>query len=169
MFLIKELTDATIWETFSWKKSYKIRKSARAIVMNDSLKIPLLYAKKDDYYKLPWWWIDDQEDIYQWLKREFLEEVGVEIEIDNELGCTIEIKDQHEKIQFSYVYIGKIIKYIWEPQFTAKEIEDWLELHWYTQDEILNKLEQSSPKTYVWKMIKARDISIFKYFLQSKN
>ena len=170
MYLIKEITDKTIWEKFESWICYKIRKAARAIVIDKKWRIPLLYAQKDNYYKLPGWWVEDWEDIKQALQREFIEEVWAKILIEKELWFTIEIKNQHKKIQFSYIYIWKIKEIVWEPKFTQEEKQVWLKLCWFKEDEILDKLKSSNPKTYLWKMIKARDIEIFEYFLlKTKN
>lgn len=166
MYLIKEITDLSIWEkSIKWTE-YKIRKAARAIVKNEKWLIPLLYASKDNYYKLPWWWINEWENIIEWLEREFIEEVWAEIKIEWELWMTLEIKDQHKKIQFSYIYIWKIKNIIWEPKFTKKEIEDWLELHWMNVDDALNKIMNTKPTSYEGKMIRYRDLSIIEYYLQ---
>ncbi len=80
---------------------------------------------------------------------------------------TIEIKDQHKKIQFSYIYIWKIKKIIWKPKFTQKEIDDWLELYWMKPKEVLEKIKNTNPSSYVWKIIRVRDLAIFKYYLEN--
>jgi len=166
MYLIKEITDLSIWEQpIKWVE-YKIRKAARAIVINDKWLIPILYASKDNYYKLPWWWIDEWENIIEWLEREFIEEVWAEIKIIKELWLTLEIKDQHKKIQFSYIYVWKIKKIIWKPQFTEYEKEDWLELYWMKPEDVLKRIKETKPNSYVGKMIRFRDLAIFEYYIK---
>ena len=58
------------------------RPSFRAIIIKNGL-IAMVYSKKYDYYKFPGGGIEKNEDILTALKREVLEETGVEYAVDH--------------------------------------------------------------------------------------
>ncbi len=84
---------AIIWDpkTFEGKK-YSTRHTARAVLVDNDNKIPLLYVGKYDYHKLPGGWVEKDENIEEALRRECLEEVWCEIEIWKYLWEVVEYR-----------------------------------------------------------------------------
>lgn len=167
MYEIKNINDKTFYPDYenNGDLEYKIRNAARGIMFDENGNIPMLYASKDNYYKLPWWWIDIGEDKIDALKREFIEEVWAIIEINDELWLTIETKDQEKMIQYSYVYTWRVNSILWEPQFTEKEINDWLQLKWMSLGEAVDKIKNTIPNSYIGNFIRTRDLSILEYLV----
>src|SRR5687767_7194485 len=98
--------------------TFRERRAARAIVIDNLGQIALLKVSNQHYHKLPGGGIEAEEDIKQALSRELLEEIGCEAEITSELGEIIEYKNEQLKKQISYCYIGQQIGDIGSPKFT---------------------------------------------------
>lgn len=60
-------------------QSSKIRTGARVLIQDTEWRIALSHNGKDDFYILPWWWVDAGESIETAARREVLEEVGISI------------------------------------------------------------------------------------------
>lgn len=138
---------------------YWFRRAARAVVQNDKNEIALLHVTKHNYYKLPGGGIEAQEHATDALKREVLEEVGVDIVIQDEIGLVIEYRDAHELIQFSYCFLAQAIGGENSVSFTADELES---LHWYPLEDAISIMEQTKPDDYAGIFIRARDQMILK-------
>ena len=83
MELIKEIYDDGFEQHAD--QAYRVRKAARAVVINDRDEIALLFVANGNYHKLPGGGIENNETIYDALKREVEEEVGTMIEDIEEL------------------------------------------------------------------------------------
>ena len=81
---------------------YEIRKSARAVLLNDNNEIAVLYVSKDNYYKLPGGGIEKNEEIIEALKREVDEEVGTDLEVIDEIGMIMEYREKFKQLNISY-------------------------------------------------------------------
>ncbi|HIP33973.1 MAG TPA: NUDIX domain-containing protein [Bacteroidia bacterium] len=101
--------------------NYKVRNTVRAVIFDNENNIALMNVSKDNFHKLPGGGIDEGETKIEALKRECLEEAGVDIEIISELGLISEIKKTSKTIQNSYCYTAKVIGEKGEPDFTEKE------------------------------------------------
>ena len=101
--------------------NYRIRNTVRAVIFDNENNIALMNVSKDNFHKLPGGGIDKNETKEGALKRECLEEAGVNIEITSELGLVSEIKKTSETIQNSYCYTAKVIGEKGKPDFTEKE------------------------------------------------
>ena len=82
-----------IKNTADWKK----RTAARAIILDNQNKIPLLWSNKYLFYKIPGGGIENGENIIKALKREIMEELGIKIKNIKPLG---EIKEYHTKNKY---------------------------------------------------------------------
>lgn len=163
MKLIREIIEKDITNKETYEEiSYKVRKASRAIVFNEANKIALLNVSKDNYHKLPGGGIEKDEDIITALRRELMEEVGVEIDILDELGMIIEYRDQFKQLQISYCYLCKVIGEYQETSFTEEEKDNGFILEWVSLNEAISILEKDNPEKYMGKFIKERDLEFLK-------
>ena len=144
--------------------SYKVRKAARAIVINTKNEIAILNVTNHTYYKIAGGGIEFGEDIEKALRREVMEEVGAEIEILDELGLIIEWKNSHQTQQISYCFVAKTKGEIGKPQFTEKELQDGFAIEWHSLEKAIKLLENSSPQgnenvEYTGKYMVERDLT----------
>lgn len=163
MKLIREITEKEITNKETYEEiSYKVRKASRAIVFNEANKIALLNVSKDNYHKLPGGGIEKDEDIITALRRELMEEVGVEINVLNELGMIIEYRNEFKQLQISYCYLCKVIGEYKETSFTEEEKDNGFILGWVSLNEAISILEKDNPEKYMGKFIKERDLEFLK-------
>jgi len=155
MQIIKEIRDA---EYPKDESIIETRESARAIIFDDSQLMPLLFASKHNFHKLPGGGIDEGEKIMEALAREIREETGCEAEITDEIGQTIEFRSRWNLKQISYCYLGKI-KSKGEPSFTDKEINEGFEIVWFNLEQAISKLKHDQPNNYEGEFIQKRDLA----------
>lgn len=86
---------------------YWQRLAVRAVVLDEQGKIYLMHMSKRGTYKLPGGGVDDGEDPHSALSRELMEEVGVDIEVIDEIGQVIEYRDGPMMEQISLCYLAK--------------------------------------------------------------
>ena len=137
---------------------YKLRKAARAIVMNKDCQIAILSVTKDKYHKLPGGGVEYGEDIHEALSREIMEEVGARISILKDIGCTIEYRNQFKQLQISYCFLAIVVGELANVNFTQDEVDDGFILEWYEIEDIIKIMEQDEPSSYVGKFINKRDL-----------
>lgn len=162
MELIKEICGIeSQTDSFDFDTLYKIRKAARAVVLNKDNKIAILYVSKDNYHKLPGGGVEENENIIEALNREILEEVGANIKVLKEVGVIIEYRKLRKpyQLQISYCYIAKVDGDIVRPSFTDNEIKDGFKLKWVDLEQAIELLKQDKPSSHLGKYIKQRDIA----------
>ena len=79
-------------------EKHKIRKTARAILLNSKGQICLTHERAPGFHLLPGGGIDPGESVRDAVVRECLEEAGAKIEILGELGMTIEYRNTEQYI-----------------------------------------------------------------------
>ena len=139
--------------------AYSVRKASRSIVFNKNKEIALLYVSKHKYHKLPGGGAENSEDIKETLKREVLEEVGVNILIGDDIGAIIEYRDEFKQLQISYCFFSKVVGEVAAPSFTESELANGFQLKWVTLENALTLLSIDEPDDYVGKFIKKRDLT----------
>lgn len=136
----------------------RLRQAARAVVFDEDKNVALLHVQKDGYYKLPGGGIEQGEDILTALKRECLEEIGCHIEVDQELGMTIEYREQYQMKQESYCFIAHTIGAKGTPQFSEKEQRDQFKAIWVSLPEAIHLATTSNNEEYQGSFIVPRDL-----------
>ncbi len=137
--------------------NYKVRNTVRAIIFDNENNIALMNVSKDNFHKLPGGGIDEGETKEEALKRECLEEAGVNIEIISELGLISEIKKTSETIQNSYCYTAKVIGEKGEPYFTEKEKVKGFEIKWLSIEEAIKTVEEDGFSNIIGEYISIRE------------
>lgn len=136
---------------------WKQRKAARAVVYDEHNKIGILHVKSSNYYKLPGGGIEYGESILDTVERECTEELGVKIEILQEIGYIVEYRAQFQLIQTSYCYSAQILSNKDYPNFTEEEKSQGFEILWVPPREALMKLSLNLSTDYEAKYIEERD------------
>jgi len=159
MNLIKFITDKDICGIEEISNTMP-RKAVRAILINDTGQIALLYIGKFDLYTIPGGGVEGDENLEEALKREILEETGYKCEITNELGYIRESRAAHDFTQVSFYYMAKIIGERGLPQMSQDEIEQQIQVQWHTPLKALDIIVNEKPQTYQQKYIQCRDKTI---------
>lgn len=148
MKLLKEISDKSlgISEVEILGKDYTLRKSARAILLNDQNEVSIQHVGKFYYYKLPGGGVDPGETVEEALKREIIEEVGCDIDIEKDLGVIIEYRSELNLIHISYGYLCRVKGKIGEPQYEQGEIDDQFRPIWKTLNEAIELMNKYRPK-----------------------
>ncbi len=120
---------------------YDVREAGRAIVIDDEKNIAILYASKQDYYKLPGGGVEKGEDSIVAIKRECIEEIGCNIEILEEIGSIIEYMKIFKIKQTSYCYFAKVEGKKMKPNYTEEEKRRGFQTLWLPYEEALDKLK----------------------------
>ncbi|SPQ26238.1 6ecc5a11-14c6-4405-93b9-d2a8fe7f6783 [Thermothielavioides terrestris] len=138
--------------------SYTHRVSVRAVAFNDKGEIAILYASKEDYYKLPGGGIEPGEDHETALKREFREETGGLIKLRGNgcIGATEEFRGHLRQV--SYCYCADLVDGSGEPALTEEEIEDGLGHLWVSVEEAKRLMSAAEPTSDFGRSVKQRDI-----------
>ena len=141
--------------------SYRVRKAARAVLLDDQSRIALMHVASDNYYKLPGGGIDEGEDVATALNRELLEEVGASsIEVISEVGQVDEYRDEYEVNGRHYCFVAKLTGPIIEPARTEKELAEGYQTVWATGiDKAISLVEQGTPKDYGHNFERLRELA----------
>lgn len=104
-------------------KKFDVRETARAIVLDNEGKVGVIYITGKDYIQIVGGGIEKDESIEEGLRRECLEEAGVEIEIVSKLCDVREVKKCDQQVQNSYCYIAKVVGDKGGTKFTKAETD----------------------------------------------
>lgn len=161
MNLIAEITDATIGAQKKKVQSYRLRRAARAVLM-DGQQVALMHSKKYHYHKLPGGGMDEGETIQHALKREVKEETGCTIQQIKPLGLVIEYRDHFELLQLSYCFLTRVKKKGKKNELTEKEKKEEFEVQWMPLSKAIKALQKDQPSTYGLKFMNKRDLVFLK-------
>ncbi len=164
MELIKEIWEHEIIEgkEFDPDFRYKVRKAARAIIIGQDNKIPLVYASRDQFHKIPGGGIEPDEDIETGLRREVLEESGCEIENIKPIGIIIEYRNKFKQVHINYCFLADLKGQPKDPEFTDKEKEEGFKVTWTDIEEGLALFKKDQPRSYLGEFVKVRDCEFLK-------
>ena len=146
MNLIKKITDSDFFGGSNEYLDQVSRYAARGVLVNQNLKICLIYLKAKDIYKLPGGGIKESESSEEAFLREILEETGHRAEIISNPGYIEEHKVKNDFLQRSYCYIAKAKNGSGKRELTAKEKDNQLKFFWTNFWQALNYLNESVNK-----------------------
>ncbi|KFY04549.1 hypothetical protein V491_09318 [Pseudogymnoascus sp. VKM F-3775] len=138
--------------------SYRERSAARVVAFNNAGEVAVVYAKREQYYKLSGGGIDTGEQHEEAVLREMQEETDGIIKIRSHLGCVAVTEEyRHDLHQMSYCYVADVDD-SGSPNLIAKEINDGLGHLWMPVDEAKSKMAEAEPRSELGLSIKGRDI-----------
>jgi ADP-ribose pyrophosphatase YjhB (NUDIX family) len=166
--LLAEISDGSLNMGFSEKmdRPYKLRKSARAVLVRDDGTIALQYLSNHFFHKLPGGGMEQDETLEQALHREVREEVGCDIRIVKPLGIVIEYRDAHDLIQISYGYIAEVMGEIGPTALDESEIAEGLQTVWVNPTEAIELIEKDKPNIYQGHFITERELAFLNAYLE---
>ena len=147
------------------QKEFRVRQAVRAVIMRQDKKIAIVHSSKFNTYKLPGGGVEKEETLVNALKREILEETGLEVIIQNEIGMVTELRTDFSNFdkglfQISYIYRANYSKGIASAEYTDSEIEEGFTWKWMELSEVLNHMKSSVTEKYNKRFELARDILI---------
>jgi len=169
MKLIAEISDKSLGVGLSeqFGQSYKLRKSARAVLFNSAGEVCIQYISKHGHHKPSGGGVEQDERLDDALRREVLEEVGYEIDNLQLLGMIIEYRNRdvgpdEGLIHISYGYIAHVAGGNGETAYEQGEIDDGMDPVWLPLDKAIESMEGENPDRYEGKFMLARDLAFLK-------
>ena len=166
MKLLAEISDATlgIGEPEQLDEMYELRKSARAILLNENGEMAVQYLQNHFFHKLPGGGVENGESREEAVRREIKEEVGCECVVKELIGVTIEYRAQYKMIHISYCFVAEVDGPITEPHLEQGEIEEGMITLWMKPVEALKKMEIDTPNTYQGPFILKRELAFLREY-----
>ena len=172
MKLLKEISEETLGLSGGFEQlgsEYKLRKSARAVVLNGRGEMATQYLNTYTFHKLPGGGVDRGETLEQALKREVLEEVGCDCEITHKLGLVIEYRNKYKLLHISFGFVAKVVGELVAPTLEAGEIEEGQETLWLPPTEVLQRMKKDTPGKFEGHFILAREKAFLAEFMKQQN
>ena len=166
MKLLAELTEELVGvgsEPIRHRGHYILRRSARAIVLNEKGEMAVQHIQKRQFHKLPGGGIEEGEIIEEALRRELREEVGCEVEILRPVGMVIEY--QKEMLQISYCFVVQVLGEIGPVSLEAGELADDQITEWIKPSLCLELMNAEFAKGDVARFKLAREIAFLQEYL----
>ncbi|KAL2129221.1 hypothetical protein VTI74DRAFT_8067 [Chaetomium olivicolor] len=138
--------------------SYTDRQAARVVAFNTKGEVAIIYAKRDNYYKLPGGGIDPGEEHEAAAQREFQEETGGLIKLRGNGGVATTREFRFDQNQVSYCYVADLVDDSGKPNLTDEEIADGLGHMWVPVEEAKRLMAAAEPTSEFGRFVKERDI-----------
>ncbi len=169
MKILRELNDVVVGqgkEIEQLKAQYQLRKSARAILINEDGLVATQYVSTYTFHKLPGGGVDAGESIPEALRREVREEVGCDCEVLDPVGVVIEYRNKYHLLHISYCYVAKVVGPIMEPTLEPGEIEEGQETKWVTPENLEQLMVADTPLKYEGHYIRERELAFLREYLE---
>lgn len=140
----------------------ELRRAARAVIFNDKDEVALVDVSRKGYHKIPGGGVEDGEELEEALEREAMEEAGVKIEVERELGMTVEYRNRWQEKQESYCYIARATGPPKGRHLDTEEEEDGFEILWVPLDKAIEIAEADKLEEYGPKFMGFRDLFFLK-------
>jgi len=169
MKLLKEISEATLGlgSAEQLGEEYCLRKSARAILLNEHGEMATQYLEKYTFHKLPGGGVDPGETTEEACKREILEEVGCDCKIIKPLGIVIEYRNKHNLLHISYGFVAEVVGEVGEPKLENAEIEEGQITKWLPPAQVLANMQQDEPQKFSGYFILEREQAILEEYLNA--
>ncbi|MEK7586711.1 MAG: NUDIX domain-containing protein [Patescibacteria group bacterium] len=140
----------------------KTRSAARGVVFDENNNVALLPVTAHHYYKLPGGGIEEGEDKVEAFRRECLEEIGSDVEVEQELGFIVEYRAEFSLVQTNFCYLAKTVGERRKAEFTQHELNSGFEeAIWIPLDKAIELMEVQTDN-YGAKFIVERDTFLLK-------
>ena len=116
------------------------RQIVKMVIINDEWNIIVSHVSSSDNYSLPWWWVDEWDNLYDAVHREALEETWYTVKVIEELPKIHEYLKKRKRHQMAYGFLCKTIGEPQLPEFVESEILDWFSMQVLSIDEFEQKL-----------------------------
>jgi 8-oxo-dGTP pyrophosphatase MutT (NUDIX family) len=146
----------------------KIKKAARAVIVDDDNLIALIDVREGEYYKIPGGGIEDGESEEVAVKREALEEAGCRIEILKRIGeqqFTDDNPEYGETIHHSVCFLAQKIGEQNDTNFDDWERSNNMKLIWVSFSEAIELFSKVNTSDYFGSQINKRD---FEFVLKAQ-
>ncbi len=169
MRLLLEISDETlgIGKREQLDTKYRVRKSARAVLVNEKGEVAIQHLAIPNYYKLPGGGVEQGESLEEALKREIKEEVGCDCEIEKEVGVIIEYRNEMNLLHISYCYTARVVGVLGEAEYEQGELDEGQRNIWVAPEEARALFKGSVTNIYKSKFIVLRDGTFFAEALKS--
>lgn len=144
-------------------KEYNVRKAVRGVLLRNNT-VALINVTKSGYHKFPGGGVETGESNEEAFKREVLEETGCDCEILESGPITIQYLDKIKLVQISYIFFGKVVGKMGEPNLEQGEKDEGFVLEWIPISKVRELWNKENPEEYEEKFIKFRDSEIFNYY-----
>lgn len=158
MKLLKTFHPEDVGEESISGVQYRERFACRAVVFDTDNKIAIMQVDSDNYHKIPGGGVEEGETKDEALRREILEEAGVNIEVVQEIGEIIELRDFSRIKQASYCYLAKVVGEKGDHDMTDGEKAEGLELIWLPIEETIKRMSKDHPSRPQRLMMSKRDL-----------
>ena len=139
---------------------FRIRNTARAIVMNDQGQVALLHSTVHNTHKLPGGGIEEGEDIAMALQRELVEEMGSIAMVTAEVGIVNEYRGRTKLHQLSRCFLARQSGPFTAPSLTGEEETLGMEIVWADSlDAALELVKADTPPDYPGHFIRRRELA----------
>ncbi|HEU4966104.1 MAG TPA: HAD-IA family hydrolase [Candidatus Saccharimonadales bacterium] len=148
--------------------TYTSRTAGRAIVF-DGDKVALIHVSKHGYYMLPGGGVEN-EDIRAALQREVLEETGLTVAVEQEIGKIETYFDRWQQKQTDTCYVAKKIGELDQTTLTDFEKQSGYEMIWARSlDEAIHLIQEAVPTERDGRLVRARDLLFLQTLAKSKH
>jgi ADP-ribose pyrophosphatase YjhB (NUDIX family) len=167
MKLIAEITDHALGfdETECLGERYILRKSARAIVLNEHGEMAVQFLSNHGYHKLPGGGMELGETPEEALLREIREEVGCACIIGQTLGMVIQVMNEFRMIHISYGFVARVATECEPSALGQEELDEGQVTKWLAPATAAEQLSTDVPDQYTAHFILARERAYLQEYL----